>query len=178
MKFTKKHFIITGSILFVCVVAVISLAAACGFHGFRDRGYHPTFCDRGPHAKFFGKRFSEHVLSRMDEKVEDLNLSEPQKTEYKIFRQEVKQRISSALEKRKDHFVQLQNEFNKDKPDINAVAEVIKTQMKKMPIFMADNLDLFIKFYSTLDENQQSKVIETIREKMVKRHSYHSRGKS
>jgi len=178
MKLTKKHYIITGTVLFLCIVTVFSVIAACGFHGFRDRGYHPGFCDKGPHSKFFGKNFSEHVLSRMDEKVEDLNLSEKQKTEYKIFRMEVKQKISTALEKRKENFIQLQNEFNKDKPDINAVAEVLKTQINKMQIFMADNLDLFTKFYSTLDENQQSKVIETIRKKMVKRNSYLSRGKS
>ena len=106
------------------------------------------------------------------------NLSEKQKTEYKIFRMEVEERISAAMKKRKENFIQLQNEFNTDKPDINAVAEVLKTQINKMPIFMADNLDLFTKFYSTLDENQQSKVIETIRKKMVTRNSYHSRGKS
>ena len=178
MKLTKKHYIITGTFLLLCIVTAFSLIAACGFHGYRDRGYHPAFCGAGPYSKFFGKRFSEHVLSRMDEKVEDLNLSETQKTEYRIFRLEVKERISAAMKKRKENFIQLQNEFNKDKPDINAVAEVLKTQINKMPIFMADNLDLFTKFYSTLDENQQSKVIETIRKKMMTRNSYHSRGKS
>jgi hypothetical protein len=178
MKLTKKHFIITGSILFVCVVVVISLAAACGFHGFRDRGYHSAFCSKGHHAKFFGKNFSERILHRMDEKVEELNLSESQKTEYRLLREEVKQRISSAMKKRNDHFIQLQNEFNKDKPNINAAVTVIKKQLNKMPIFMADNLDLFTKFYNILDENQQNKVIETIKEKMSACNSYHRRGKS
>jgi len=41
-----------------------------------------------------------------------------------------------------------------------------KKQFNKMPIFMADNLDLFIKFYNILDEDQKTKVIETMRKKM------------
>jgi len=160
MKLKKKHFIITGTILFLGIVV------ACGVHGFRDRGYHPGFCGKGPHPKFFGKKFSEHVLSRMDEKVEDLNLSENQKTEYVKIRLEVKEKMTGAMEKRKENFIQLQNEIDKDKPDVNAMAEAAKKQFNKMPIFMAENLDLFIKFYNILVENQKTKVIETIRKKM------------
>ena len=160
MKFKKKHFIITAAILFLGIVA------ACGFHGFRDMGPHPMFCGKGPHPNFFGKKFSEHVLSRMDSKVEDLNLSENQKIEYEEIRLEVKEKLAEAMEKRKENFTQLQNEINKDKPDINAMSEVAKKQFNKMPVFMADNLDLFTKFYNILDEDQKSKVIETIRKKM------------
>ena len=160
MKLGKKHFIITGTILFLGIVV------ACGFHGFRDRGYHTGFCGKGPHPKFFGKNFSEHVLSRMDEKVEDLNLSENQKIEYVKIRLEAKEKLTEALEKRKENFVQLQNEINKDKPDINKMAEVAKKQFNKIPVFMAGNLDLFIKFYNILDEDQKTKVIETMRKKM------------
>ena len=160
MKFKKKHFIITAAILFLGIVA------ACGFHGFRDMGPHPMFCDKGPHSKFFGKKFSEHVLSRMDSRVEDLNLSETQKKEYEGIRLEVKEKITMAMEKRKENFMQLQNEINKDKPDINAMAEFAKKQFNKMPVFMADNLNLFIKFYNILDEDQKTKVIETMRKKM------------
>ncbi len=160
MKFKKKHFIITAAILFLGIVA------ACGFHGFRDLGPHPMFCGKGPHPKFFSKKFSEHVLSRMDEKVKDLNLSANQKTEYVKIRLEVKEKITRAMEKRKENFIQLQNEINKDKPDINAMAEAAKKRFNKIPVFMADNLDLFIKFYNILDENQKTKVIETIRKKM------------
>jgi len=160
MKFKKKHFIITAAILFLGIVA------ACGFHGFRDMGPHPMFCDKGPHSKFFGKKFSEHVLSRMDSRVEDLNLSETQKKEYEEIRLKVREKLTEAMEKRKKNFTQLQNEISKDKPDINALAEVAKKQFNKMPIFMADNLDLFIKFYNILDEDQKTKVIETMRKKM------------
>ncbi|OEU63617.1 MAG: hypothetical protein BA867_13630 [Desulfobacterales bacterium S5133MH16] len=160
MKFKKKHFIITAAILFLGIVA------ACGFHGLRDMGPYSLFCGKGPHPKFFGKQFSEHVLSRMDSKVEDLNLSEKQKKEYEEIRLEVKEQITMAMKKRKENFVQLQNEINKDKPDINAMAEAAKKQFNKMPVFMADNLDLFTKFYNILDEDQKIKVIETMRKKM------------
>ncbi|MEA3436380.1 MAG: hypothetical protein U9R43_07920, partial [Thermodesulfobacteriota bacterium] len=130
----------------------LGIVAACGVHGFRDMGPYPMFCGKGPHPKIFGKQFSEHVLSRMDSKVEDLNLSEKQKKEYEEIRLEVKEKITMAMEKRKENFVQLQNELNKDKPDINAMAEAAKNQFNKMPVFMADNLNLFIKFYNILDE--------------------------
>ena len=160
MKFGKKHFVITVAILFLGIVV------ACGFHGYRDMGPHPMFCGKGSHPKFFGKNFSEHVLSRMDSKVEDLNLSETQKKEYEGIRLEVKEKITMAMENRKENFRQLQNEINKDKLDINAMAEAAKKQFNKMPVFMADNLDLFIKFYNILDEDQKSKVIETMRKKM------------
>ena len=160
MKFKKKHFIITAAILFLGIVA------ACGFHGFRDLGPHPMFCGKRPHSKICGKNFSEHILSRMDSKVEDLNFSENQKKEYEEIRLEVKEKLTEAMEKRKENFTQLQNEISKDKPDINAMAEVAKKQFNKMPVFMADNLDLFTKFYNILDEDQKSKVIETMRKKM------------
>ena len=160
MKFKKKHFIITIAILFLGIIA------ACGFHGFRDLGPHPMFCGKGPHSKICGKNFSEHILSRMDSKVEDLNFSENQKKEYEEIRLEVKEKLTEAMEKRKENFTQLQNEISKDKPDINAMAEVAKKQFNKMPVFMADNLDLFTKFYNILDEDQKSKVIETMRKKM------------
>ena len=160
MKFTKKRFIITAVILFVGIVA------ACGFHGFRERGFHPGFSGKGPHPKFFSKKFTEHVLSRMDEKVEDLNLSENQKKEYEKIRLEVKEKMAMALEKRKKNFVQLQNEINKDRLDMNAMAETAKKQLNKMPVFMADNLDLFMKLYHILYEDQKAKVIETMRKKM------------
>ena len=160
MKFGKKHFVITVAILFLGIVV------ACGFHGYRDMGPHPMFCGKGSHPKFFGKKFSEHVLLRMDSKVEDLNLSENQKKEYEEIRLEVKEKLTEAMEKRKENFIQLQNEISKDKPDINTMAEAAKKQFNKMPVFMADNLDLFIKFYNILDEDQKTKVIETMRKKM------------
>jgi Spy/CpxP family protein refolding chaperone len=166
MKFEKKHFIITAAILFLGIVTAFGLITVCGFHGFRDMGPHPMFCGKGSHPKFFGKKFSEHVLSRMDSKVEDLNLSENQKKEYEKIRLEVKEKLTEAMENRKENFRQLQNEINKDKPDINAMAEAAKKQFNKMPVFMADNLDLFIKFYNILDEDQKTKVIETMRKKM------------
>ena len=166
MKFEKKHFIITAAILFLGIVTAFGLITACGFHGFRDMGPHPMFCGKGSHPKFFGKKISEHVLSRMDSKVEDLNLSENQKKEYEEIRLEVKEKLTEAMENRKENFRQLQNEINKDKPDINAMAEAAKKQFNKMPVFMADNLDLFIKFYNILDEDQKTKVIETMRKKM------------
>ena len=166
MKLGKKHFIITTAILFLGIVTAFGLITACGFHGFRDMGPHPMFCGKGPHPKFFGKKFSEHVLSRMDNRVDDLNLSENQKKEYEKIRLEVKEKLTEAMENRKENFIQLENEINKVKPDINAMAEVAKKQFNKMPVFMADNLDLFIKLYNILDEGQKAKVIETMRKKM------------
>ncbi|MDY6791003.1 MAG: Spy/CpxP family protein refolding chaperone [Thermodesulfobacteriota bacterium] len=160
MKFKKKHFIITAVILFVGIVS------ACGIHGFKNCGYHPMFCGKGPHPKFFGKNFSQHVLSRLDKKVEDLNLTETQKIEYEKIRLEVKEKMTWAMKKRKENFIQLHNQINKEKPDMNAIAEAAKKQLNKMPVFMADNLDLFLKFYHILDEDQKRKVIEIIRKKM------------
>ena len=165
MKVTKKRFIITAVILFVAI------AAACGFHGFRERGCHPGFCGKGPHEKFSSKGFTEHVLSRMDEKVEDLNLTKKQQKEYVEIRLEVKEKMTKAMEKSKEIFIQLQNKINKDKPDMNAMAETVKKQLNKIPEIMAGKLDLFIKFYNILDEKQKSKVIETMRKKMRECHS-------
>ena len=166
MKSKKKYFIIGAIILFFFVVAGFGLIAASGPPGFCDRGPCPTFHGKGFHSRFFGKDFSEHVLRRMDNRLEELDLSETQKEDYEEIRQKLKARLTDAMENRREFFIQLHDEINKDNPNIDALSGLINQHFRKMPDFMSENLSLFVAFYAILDDNQKAILLENARKKM------------
>ena len=166
MKSRKKYFIIGVIILFFFIVAGFGLIAASGPPGFCDRGPYPMFHGKGFHPRFFGKDFSKHVLGRMDSRVEELDLSGTQTEEYEEIRQKVKARLTEAMENRRDFFIQLYDEINKDNPNIDALSDLVNQHLRKMPGFMSENLNLFVEFYTILDENQRAMLMENARKKM------------
>ena len=166
MKSRKKYFIIGAIILLFVLFGGLGLIIACGPPGFCDRGPHPMFNGEGFHPRFFCKDFSEHILSRMDNRVEELDLSETQMEEYEEIRLKVKAGLTEAMENRREFFRGLKREINKDNPDMNALSDHIWLHLSKMPDFMSINMDLFMEFYSILDENQRTRLLETFRNRM------------
>ena len=102
----------------------------------------------------------------MDSRVEELDLSETQMEEYEEIRLKVKAGLTEAMENRREFFRELKREINKDNPDMNALSDHIRQQLRKMPDFMSYNLDLFMEFYNVLDENQSARLLEKFRNRM------------
>ena len=73
MKRKKKYVIVGSAMAFLVLVTGFCIVGASGDYG---------FCGRGSHPPFFRKAFRERLLSRMDDKMEELNLSEEQKEKY------------------------------------------------------------------------------------------------
>ncbi len=156
-KKRKKSFVVGGIVLFIMLFAGFGLVAGCG----PCRGFH-----RGFHPRFHNKDFSEHILRRLDRRVEALNLSEAQKEKYEEIKGKLVTRLKEHMDDKKRLMEEIQTEMKKREPDVKALSESIKKQMKRFPDFMEGNLDLFIEFYETLDQEQKDKIMATIREKM------------
>ena len=157
MKKGKKYFVVSGLVLFIMSLAGMGLFAGCG----PCRGFH-----RGFHSGFHNKDFSEHIFRRLDKRVEALNLSGAQKEKYKEIKGKLEARLKEHMDERKRLMEEIQTEMKKGQPDVKALSELIKKQMKRFPDFMEGNLDLLIEFYETLDKEQKDKIISAIRKRM------------
>jgi hypothetical protein len=154
MKKRKKYIIIGAVILFIGILAVLGVNAACGPHGHWDKGFHP---------RFHCKDVTDFVLWKMDRHVKDLNLNEEQKQEYDRVRGQIKANIMEAMEKRREFHGIVETELSKENPDLKSLADLVKKRLDKMPGLIGKPLDLFLEFYNILDENQKAKVIERLR---------------
>ena len=168
MKSQKKSFIKAAvAIIIAAVVLSLGLVAGCGPHGFRDKTSwrHST---GWMEDRFHRKDFPEHIMKRMDNRVEDLDLSETQKEKYEDFRQKIQSNLTRGFEERKTLMEELQKEINRETPDMNAMTGLVKKGLKDMPGSMEGNLDLFVEFYNVLDEDQKAQVVEMMRKRMGK----------
>ena len=159
MRLKKKYFIIGAIILVIALVVGCGLFSSCGKQRFCDRGFPPGF---------HGKDFSDHILGRLDKKVEKLDLSEPQQGKYQEIRNKIEADLVKMREDRKVFFKELQNEFNRENPDVSAVVSLLKERSQRIPGFMEGKLDQFLDFYNILNEDQKAQVINKFREKIGK----------
>ena len=157
MKSIKKLYIIGIVALVLTVVAGLGFVVASG----PGKGWGKGF--RGPH---FHGDLPKHVLSRMDSRVETLNLTEPQKAKYGEIRAKVENRLREGLEDRKKLREEMRNELNKETPDMASVSGMLKKRITGISGFLQENLDLVVEFYDMLDEKQKTTVLEHFRDKM------------
>jgi len=157
MKKRKRYIIIGAVILFMGILAVIGVNAACGPRGHWQKGFH---------SRFHCEDVTDFVMWKMDRHVKDLNLNEDQKQEYDRVRSEIKANIMEAMEKRREFHGIVQAELNKDNPDMKSLANLVKHRLDKMPGLIGKPLDLFVEFYNILDKDQKAKVIERFRWRM------------
>jgi hypothetical protein len=68
----------------------------------------------------------------------------------------------------RDLFRELKREIDREKPDMDAVANLVKERVKRMPGKMEEATDHLIDFYNVLDDNQKAQVIEEMRKMMKK----------
>ena len=159
MKLKKKYFVIGAIILVIALVVGCGLFLSCGKQRFCDRGFPPGF---------HGKGFSEHVLGRLDKKVGKLDLSETQQGKYQEIRNKIEADLVKMKENRKVFFRELQNEFNRENPDVSAIVSLLKERSQRIPGVMEGKLDQFLDFYNILNEDQKAQVINKFREKIGK----------
>jgi hypothetical protein len=165
---SKHTWIILGA-----VVLAFGLLAGCGPHGFcdkvfssRDAGERGAFHKRwGPH-RFGGKEISEQIMKRFDERVEKLDLSEAQQKTYKEIRTKVETSLQEAKEEHRKLFDELRGEINRENPDMNVAANLVKDRLKDMPDHLSQIVDYFMEFYNVLDENQQAQALDEMRDKI------------
>ena len=149
----KKVFIAGGIVLLIVLLMGFGRVAARG----SCRGFHPGF---------HHKDVSEFILWRLDKGVEGLNLSEPQKGKYEEMKGKLEGRFKEHRDDRKRWMEELQTAVNKENPDVEVLSESVKKRIKGFSGFIEGNLDLFVEFYETLDQEQKDNVMATVRKKM------------
>ena len=162
----RKKTIIGALILSLAVLVGIGATMAYGPRGSWARGFAPGFHGMGCHPGPHGEDIADFIMWKMDRHVKDLNLNEAQKKEYEKIKEETRAGIADAIEKRKEFRGIVQAEMNKENPDMNALAGLIKERAQNIPNMVSKPIDLFVGFYNLLDADQQARVIEMFRLRM------------
>ena len=105
-------------------------------------------------------------MKRLDERVEKLDLSEAQQKTYKEIRSKVETSLKETKEERRKLFEELRGEINRENPDMNVAANLVKDRLKDMPDHLSQIVDYFMEFYIVLDESQQAQVLDEMRDKI------------
>ena len=163
---TRKKVVIGALILSLAVVVGIGATMAYGPKGSWARGFpsgsHGMGCHPGPH----GGDIADFILWKMDRHVKALNLNDAQKKEYEKSKEEIRAGIAEAVERKKDFHRIVHEEMDKENPDLNALAGLMKERAQNIPDMVSKPIDLFVNFYNLLDENQKTRVIEMFRARM------------
>ena len=167
---TRKKVIIGALILSLAVVVGIGATVAYGPKGSWARGFPPGAHGMGCHSGPHGEDIADFILWKMDRHVKELNLNEAQKKEYERIKEETRAGIAGAIEKRKEFHGIVQAEMNKENPDINALAGLMKERAQHIPDMVSKPIDRFVDFYNLLDKDQQARVIEMFRLRMGSAH--------
>jgi len=163
MKSITKLYIIGAVALVLSVVAGLGFVVASGSEKRWEGGFHrPPF-----HRGFHSEKFSEHVLSRMDEHMETLHLTGPQKAKYLEIRDRIEKRLTDGMQDRKKLRQEVRTELAKESPDMHVVSGMVKQRISGLSNFVEENLDLMLELYDMLDEKQKARVVEHIRCRMM-----------
>jgi len=159
----KKKIIMGALILTLAIVVGIGATIAYGPKGSWARGFPPGFHGMGCHPGPHGEDIADFILWKMDRHVKELNLNNDQKKEYEKSKEEIRAGIAQAIERKKDFHRVVHQEMDKENPDINALAGLMKERAQNIPDMVSKPIDLFVNFYNLLDKDQQAKVIEMFR---------------
>ncbi len=166
MKTRNKVLIGSGILFLFLITAGYGLVSAYGPWGGPCSGFPHRFPARGFHSEAFHRDMAEFILWKMDKKAKEMKLNATQKVKYEALRENLKSHFTEFLaehQKMKDQFHQ---EIAKEEPDIKLLIQLAKTRLNEMSGFMNKNLDLFLDFYSSLDNQQKKMVSDEIRERM------------
>jgi hypothetical protein len=163
----RRRYLIAGIIGLALIAVVGSGLVASAFAG--------KFCDWGPpmgrhggwfHGGTLPDEFAERVLARIDGRVADLQLTEQQNAKYQELRLRLKGRMEAQFNEQKALKEQIRAEVNRDKPNPQAVNDLVKRRIRMLSQGLEEGSDLFAEFYGLLDENQKGKVLARLRERM------------
>ena len=155
----KKKYVIVGSVVDFLVFAT----GLCIVKASSDYG----FCGRGSHPPFFRKAFRERMLSHMDDKMEELNLSGEQKEKYAQLKTSFKADFEEMRSGRSKFMNDMSAVIDQKNPDMQRVANLVKDRLTRMPDRIGTHLDQLVDFYNILDEEQKARVLEKMRERMA-----------
>lgn len=163
MKIRKRFYIAGGSILLIMLITGFGLVAALeNSWGFGPKG--------GFHHGIDHKDIAEFILWRMDKKMKDLNLSEGQQEKYNQLRSNIEKHITSGMDEHETMRDTFHEEMAKEDPNVRLMVDMIKKKINDLSGFMLENLDLVVGFYESLDEEQKTKILSDIRERMESHH--------
>ena len=159
MKLKKKYVIVGSVVAFLVVVTGFCIVKASGDYGLCGRGFHPPF---------FKKAFPGRILNRMDNKMEELNLSEEQKEKYAQLKVSFKADFEEMRTGRYEFMNDMRAIMDQKKPDMQMLAGLVKNRLNRMPDRIGTHLDQLVDFYNILNEEQKARVLERMRERMAR----------
>ena len=163
MKRKRKYILASAAIVSLAVLVGLGVTLAYGPPGSRARGFNPGFQRAGFHARHHGEEVAEFILWKMDRHVKALDLSEDQEGRYREMREQIKSNLRGLMEERRAFHRMMREAFDKEDPDIEALANLLKGELENMQGQISRNLDLLVKFYGLLDPDQKAQVLEMIR---------------
>ncbi len=99
----RRKAVVVSSVLGLIMMGAVALfagnLAGCKYNGLCDSGFHPPFGHGRFHPGFMNDGFPEFAAQRLDDHVEDLNLSDAQKQQYQNIREEFKQVVAQHVER-------------------------------------------------------------------------------
>jgi hypothetical protein len=170
MKTRNKVFIGSGIFLLMTLIVGYGLVAGSPW-GDPAGKWGPRFPGRGIHPSFHQKEIAEFILWRMEKTAQSLNLNQAQKGKYEALRNNINSRMSAGFEEREQLRARFLEEMDKENPDVQGLAESVKTRINDFSGFLSKNLDLLADFYESLDSGQKRQLHTEIRERMARRHS-------
>ena len=163
MKIRKKHVVIGLIVIFITLFIGFGLMAI----GEARRGFcghFPTrFHGRGFHTRHLGNVSPEHMLSFLDKRIEFLDLNKTQEKKYEEIRAKIKSRFNEHMKDRKASAERLRKEIQRENPDIDLIADLIKKRIQGMSSSMEEGMKYFVEFYKQLDENQKKLITKRFR---------------
>jgi len=158
MKLKKKYVIVGSVVAFLVLATGFCIVKASGDYGFCGRGFHPPF---------FKKAFPERILNRMDNKMEELNLSEEQRGKYAQLKASFKADFEEMRTGRYEFMNEMRAVIDQKNPDMQRLASLVKDRLNRMPDRIGTNLDHLVDFYNILNEEQKARVLNRMRERMA-----------
>lgn len=152
--------------VFVILVILITGAGFWVITGFGPAGpgFKGRCFGRGMPA-CMQKEIGAFFLWRMDREAGSLGLSDVQQQRYNAFRSQLETFMDRGMEARSSIREQAKSEFRKEVMDISVVALAVKSRIGDVSSGMDRNLELFVEFYNTLDDDQKKQLSDHIREK-------------
>lgn len=157
MKKNQKRKMISGGLMLM-----VSVLLLIGFYGCYAGKYHGP----GARHKYHGKDISERFLKKLDKKINKLELTDAQQEKYNEIRVKIEEDLKKMQEERRAFFNEVRTEFDKQDPDMDRLAGMMKKKMTQMPDRMEKNIDYFLELYNILDPEQKQKMLKDIRKKM------------
>lgn len=141
--------------------AIVMVLAGMTAYACRPGGHFQRFCGDG---------FPDHVLSRIDGKVKDLNLTGAQLDKYNEIKAQAKTDLLKMRDEKLLTFDEVKERLAKTDPDLEALVrdlkkrheEKRKVHEEKMNRYFDQVLDL----YRMLNKDQQAKIADKLRDAM------------